>query len=137
MKVVLDTNILLIALPSRSRYHAIIEAFNQRVYGLIITTPIFLEYEEILSQKASAFIASIVLGAFLEAPNVINTTTYYYWELITADADDNKFTDAYISGEANYLVTNDTHFDVVKTVKFPNISIVTADEFLEILKQLI
>lgn len=81
MKVVLDTNILLIALPTRSPYHKIIQAFNNRQFDLVITTPTFLEYEEILSKKANPLIANIVLGAFLEAPNVIAVTDYYYWEL--------------------------------------------------------
>lgn len=51
MKIILDTNVLLMALPSRSPYHKIIQAFNDRQYDLVITTPIFLEYEEILAKK--------------------------------------------------------------------------------------
>ena len=80
MRVVLDTNVLLIALPTRSPYHKIIQAFNSRQYDLVVTTPIFLEYEEILTQKANSLIADAVLGAFLEAPNVITVIDYYYWE---------------------------------------------------------
>jgi hypothetical protein len=33
MKVVIDTNILLISLPSLSPYHEIIKAFNRKVFG--------------------------------------------------------------------------------------------------------
>jgi putative PIN family toxin of toxin-antitoxin system len=134
MKVVIDTNILLMALPSRSPYHTIIQTFNRRTYQLIITTPVFAEYEEILSAKANRVIANIVLGAFLEAPNVIAANIYYRWQLITTDPDDNKFTDAYINGNADYLVTNDAHFNVLKNTDFPKINIKSADEFLEILK---
>jgi|SRR5690606_2608471 len=133
MKVVLDTNVLLISLPKRSPYHKIIQAFNNRQYDLLITTPIFLEYEEILSQKANPFIADIVLGAFLEAPNVIAVTDYYYWELILSDHDDNKFTDAFLNGQADYLVTNDAHFNAVRNNGFPPINVISADEFLNIL----
>ena len=133
MKVVLDKNVLLISLPKRSPYHKIIRAFNNRRYDLLITTPIFLEYEEILSRKANPFIADIVLGAFLEAPNVIAVTDYYYWELIHSDHDDNKFTDAFLNGQADYLVTNDAHFNVVRNNGFPPINVISADEFLHIL----
>jgi uncharacterized protein len=101
MKVVPDTNILLISIPSRSLYRGIIEAFNKRLYQLIVTTPIFLEYEEILSEKANPFIANNVLGAFLEAPNVIPVSLYFNWDLILADLDDNNFTDAYLNGHAD------------------------------------
>jgi len=133
MKIVLDTNVLLISLPKRSPYHKIIQAFNNRQYDLLITTPIFLEYEEILSRKANRFIADIVLGAFLEAPNVISVTDYYYWQLIHSDLDDNKFTDAFLNGQADYLVTNDAHFNAVRKNAFPPINVLSADEFLNIL----
>lgn len=134
MKVVLDTNVLLISIPSRSPYHGIIQAFNKRQFQLIITNSIFLEYEEILTKKANAVVANNVLQALLEAPNVIDATTYYNWSLITADPDDSKFTDAYINGNADHLVTNDAHFNIVKSLEFPRINVVSADEFIEILK---
>lgn len=136
MKVVIDTNILLISLPSQSPYHEILKAFNQKLYQLIITTAIFLEYEEILSERANALVANNVLAAFLEASNVVSVNTYYNWNLITADPDDNKFTDAYISGNADYLVTHDSHFMILKKKQFPKVNIISADHFLIILKEL-
>lgn len=60
---------------------------------------------------------------------------YYFWNLITVDPDDNKFIDAYVAADADYLVTNDAHFNEVKKVNFPLVNIVSADEFLEILKK--
>lgn len=114
-------------------YHKIIQAFNNRQFDLVITTPIFLEYEEILSKKANPLIANIVLGAFLEAPNVIAVTDYYYWELIHTDPDDNKFTDAFLNGQADYLVTKDAHFNVLKGAEFPKVGVISPDEFLELL----
>lgn len=135
MRVVLDTNILLISLPSRSPYHSIIQAFNERRFELVVSTPIFLEYEEILAMKANPFVASDILGALLEAPNVINIDAYYYWELISADPDDNKFTDAYMNGGGDYLVTNDSHFSQVKAIPFPKIQVVSATEFLAIISK--
>jgi putative PIN family toxin of toxin-antitoxin system len=135
MKVLIDTNIFLISIPSKSPYHEIIQAFNRRVYQLIITTPIFLEYEEILTDKANSLVAKNVLSALLEAPNVIGTEIFCHWDIITADFDDNKFTDAYISGDADYLVTHDAHFNKVKQMGFPKINIITANEFLSILRE--
>jgi predicted nucleic acid-binding protein len=100
MKVVIDTNILLISLPSLSPYHEIIKAFNRKVFELIITT-------------------NNIIGSFLQASNSIFVNNYFHWDLITIDADDNKFTDAYISGNADYLITHDSHFNVLKRKKFP------------------
>ncbi len=134
MKIVIDTNVLLISIPSFFPYHGIIEAFNKRLYQLIVTSPIFLEYEEILSEKANPSVAANVLGVFLEAPNVISVTAYFNWNLISADPDDNKFTDAYLNGNADYLVTNDAHFNIVKPRRFPKVTILSADEFLRAVK---
>lgn len=137
MRVLLDTNVLLMALPSKSRYHSFIELFSNRKYSLVLTPEIFLEYEEILSLKAKPSVATFILSAFIEAPNVIPVNIYYRWNLISVDPDDNKFTDAYVAAQADYLVTTDSHFEPVKKVAYPKINIVSPDEFLHILKTLL
>jgi putative PIN family toxin of toxin-antitoxin system len=136
MNVIIDTNILLISLPSLSPYHEIVKAFNRKLYQLVVTTAIFLEYEEILSERANPVVANDTLSAFLQASNVVSVNTYFNWNLISVDPDDNKFTDAYISGNADYLVTHDSHFNVLKKTRFPKINTITADDFLLILKRL-
>ncbi|HEX8459930.1 MAG TPA: PIN domain-containing protein, partial [Segetibacter sp.] len=60
----------------------------------------------------------------------------YNWNLISTDPDDNKFIDAFIAANADYLVTNDAHFNEVKKTPFPPVNIISADEFLEVLKEL-
>jgi predicted nucleic acid-binding protein len=49
------------------------------------------------------------------------------------DPDDNKFSDCAIAAGANYLVTEDKHFDVLKEIGFPQINVVSLDEFRHIL----
>jgi uncharacterized protein len=66
--------------------------------------------------------------------NVFIATPYFHWDLINIDKDDNKFIDAYLASDADYLVTNDAHFNEVKSINFPKLNIVSADEFLKILK---
>lgn len=48
--------------------------------------------------------------------------------------DDNKFADWAVSCNADYLVTNDRHYDVLSTIEFPDIRVIKAAGFLEILK---
>ena len=72
----------------------------------------------------------------MQAWNVISVNTYYNWNLITVDPDDNKFSDAYINGNADYLVTHDSHFNILKKKQFPKVNIITADNFLLILERL-
>lgn len=83
MIVLIDTNVLLMALPSKSLYHLIIKKFNDRKYSLVITTEIYLEYEEILKVKANKIIAANILNAFIEAPNVMFIDLYYQWDFNT------------------------------------------------------
>ena len=86
------------------------------------------------SARANSTIADNILSAFRKASNILNVDTYYRWNMIIADPDDNKFTDAYVNGNTDFLVTNDTHFNVVKTIKFPKINIVSANEFVKLLE---
>ncbi len=54
---------------------------------------------------------------------------YYFWQLVPNDEDDEKFVDCAIAAGADYLVTNDRHFNHLKTLDFPKINIVNEDEF--------
>lgn len=136
MRILLDTNVLLISLPSQSPFRGIINGFSQQWFDLVLTSDIFLEYEEILTQKANPVVATNFLTAIVDATNVIRTDVYFRWELITADPDDNKFTDAYIAAGADYLVTTDSHFEQAKRSIFPKINIVSPETFLEIIERL-
>ena len=136
MIAVIDTNVLLMSLPRKSPYHFIIKSFNEGRYNIILTTEIFFEYEEILKSKANALTAFNILSAFVESPNISLADVHFKWNLISADKDDNKFVDAYLASDADYLVTNDAHFNEVKHINFPKLNIVSADEFLQILKSI-
>ena len=56
---------------------------------------------------------------------------YFKWSIITKDADDNKFVDCALNGQANFLVTDDKHFNILKKTGFPPIQILRTKEFLE------
>jgi len=49
------------------------------------------------------------------------------------DADDNKFADCAIAANADYRITNDRDFNILKRINFPKISVVTIQEFEKIL----
>ncbi len=100
---------------------------------MLFTSSILLEYEEKISEKTSQFVALNVIALISQAVNSVLIDVYYEWKMITADEDDNKFIDAAIAANADYLVTNDSHFNEAKLINFPKVNIITADEFLEIL----
>ena len=134
MRVVLDTNILLQSLARKSKTRPIWDAFLNRDYVLIITPSILLEYEEIIAIRTSAEVSSNVVSLLYEAVNSAFIHIYYEWNVITDDPDDNKFFDAAVAGNADYLVTNDNHFRLARKIDFPQVRIVSADEFLDIIQ---
>lgn len=135
MRVVLDTNILLPSIRRRSRLRWLFDALLDGVYTLVVSTPILLEYEEVIGDRATPDVARNVLLALLALPNVECVEPRFRWRLITADPDDNKFVDAYLAAGAEALVTHDAHFNVSRDVDFPRVNILSADEFRTVLKQ--
>jgi uncharacterized protein len=136
MKVVIDSNVLLVAIGKRSKYKPIWSAFIEGKYQLIISEDIIHEYEEILKAFSAPGAAEIVLETFVESPDILFKRVYYSWNAITVDPDDNKFFDIAVAANADYLVTNDNHFQITKKHSFPNVSIISADIFLEIVNKL-
>lgn len=109
--VVLDTNALIQALLTRSRYHKIWTNFLAGRYCLCVSNEILTEYEEILGQQTSP-------------------ESYFHFHLLAdVDKDDDKFVDCAITANADYIVTEDSHFNHLKQIPFPRLTILTLDEF--------
>ncbi len=52
--------------------------------------------------------------------------------MIQSDPDDNKFVDCAVAGNVDFLVTNDKHYNILKTIGFPPINVISLEEFEEI-----
>ncbi len=127
--IVLDTNCLLQSISQRSPFYKVWKDFIDGVYTLCITNEILEEYEEIISSHMSSIAASIVVEAILRANNVLRVDAHYHFNLITADPDDNKFVDCAIVANADYIVTEDTHFDVLRHIPFPTVNVKRLKDF--------
>lgn len=130
-RIVLDTNCLLQAISRRSRFYPIWREFVKGQYELCVTTEILDEYEEILSRHTSPIVGRMVVEAILRANNVVRVDAQFRFGLIETDPDDNKFVDCAIVANAEYIVTDDAHFDVLEDIPFPRVLVMTAEEFLE------
>jgi uncharacterized protein len=135
MRVVLDTNVLLVCASRKSRYHEILTSFMNGQYELCISTEILLEYEEVLTRHMGAMFAGFIIESILSAPNVLFLSHYMRWDMIQKDPDDNKFVDCAISAGADFITTDDKHFDILKTIDFPKILVVSTDDFLSMLQE--
>ena len=133
MKVVLDTNILLVSIPTRSRYRIIFDSLKNNELTLIISNEILSEYTEIIERKTNAMIANNISEMLLGLKNVHKQDVYYKWGLIEEDKDDNKFVDCAIAGNVDYLVSNDKHFNCLKKIDFPKLNLLSIDEFMDLL----
>lgn len=129
MRIVLDTNVLLVSFSSKSELRWIFDAFLNESFVLCVTTDILIEYEELITRHMGKKIANTILQIIENAPNVQLVTKYFKWNLIMLDPDDNKFVDCAIACNADYLVTNDKHFNVLKTVEFPKINVESIQDF--------
>lgn len=129
MRIVLDTNVLLTSFSSRSETHWIWKALTEGKYTLCLTHDILLEYEEIITRHSSADLANAVTDALLDLPNVRLITRYFSWNLISADPDDNKFTDCAIAAQARFLVSEDQYFAILRIIEFPKIEVIGVEEF--------
>jgi uncharacterized protein len=136
MKIILDTNVLLVSLPSHSKYYPIFQALQNKVFDLYLSNEILTEYEEIIARSLGLNRTDLKLQELLNLSNVHHIEPFYNWQLIENDADDNKFADCAVACGADYLVTNDRHYNILNDIPFPPITIIKAEDFLEIIKSL-
>jgi len=133
MKVVLDTNVLLVSIATKSRYRVIFDSLINNDLSLIISNEILSEYTEIIGRKTNMMVANNISEMLLSLQNVHKQEVYYRWRLIEEDKDDNKFVDCAIAGDVDYLVSNDKHFNCLKKIDFPKLNLLSIDEFMDLL----
>ncbi len=133
MKVVIDTNVFLVIIPSLSQYHQAYEALKKNHFDLALSNEILLEYEEQLSFRFHISNVSEILDNLLENQNIQLYNPAYKWDLITQDPDDNKFVDCAIASNSDWIVTNDKHFNVLKDIDFPRVNVISIKEFIDLL----
>ena len=132
-RLVLDTNSLIQCISRRNKYHDIWLSILDGRNELCVTTEILAEYEEILIKMTSSRFASLALNVILNNPYTLFVTTYYHFNLIETDSDDNKFVDCAVAANAKYIVTQDHHYDILLLIDFPKVEILSLNEMLDLL----
>lgn len=133
-KVVVDTNALVSSLASKSVFHKLIQLILDEEVTMFVTDEMMYEYEEVLDQKYSISVAQNFLSALKELPTVAYVNIYFKWNLLSQGKDDNKFVDCYLAANAEYLITNDTGYNVLKKIDFPKVNLIKLEDFLELYK---
>ena len=132
-KVVLDTNIFLVSISSKSKYHWIFSNLINGKYILCVTTDILAEYAEVIGNNMGYLASENALMVLENLPNVQLVTTYFKFGLLKDD-DDNKFVDCAIACNASYIVTHDKDFNLLKNLSFPKLLAINIEQFTKFSK---
>jgi predicted nucleic acid-binding protein len=123
-------------LSRQGNYYPIWKSFQEGKYILCISNEIIEEYAEIIGRLMTPGIADHVMALLLKSKNVELIYPQFRLNLIQSDPDDNKFVDCAFAANATYIVSDDTHFDILKDIKFPELIILKLREFLDEVKRL-
>ena len=129
--LVVDTNSLIQIISPRSPYRPIYDSLIDGTYALCVTTEILEEYEEIFLRFMRPQSARMIMDAIVGNPHTRRITSYYHFNLIASDPDDNKFVDCAIAANAKYIVTEDHHYDILKQIDFPHVDIIRLDDMMK------
>jgi putative PIN family toxin of toxin-antitoxin system len=136
VKVVLDSNVFLVSIPRKSEFRLIFDGLINKEFELVLSTDILNEYAELIETKANKEVASHIMEMLLYLENVTLQDIYFKWNLIEADPDDNKFVDVAIASGADFLVTEDRHFQALREIKFPFVKVIGIRQFSELISSL-
>ena len=84
-----------------------------------------------MERKTSPKFAELALNVITNNPYTLFVTPYYHFRLIVADPDDDKFVDCAVTGNAKYIVTEDSHYDVLNGLDFPKVDIIKLDDIIQ------
>ncbi|MBR5910501.1 MAG: putative toxin-antitoxin system toxin component, PIN family [Bacteroidales bacterium] len=133
-RIVLDTNCLLASLSSKSENFRVWKDFQKGKFTLCVSNEILEEYQEIIAQKTTPSVAQNVVRAIVESENVEFIDPHFHVYAIFADPDDNKFVDCAFAANAAFIVSEDSHFEALKTLAFPKIMVLKLKAFLKFLE---
>lgn len=133
MTVVLDTNALVQMFGQASPHAPLKRALLEGRLTLAVSTPMLLEYEEVICREAGRArwedVARMFTLISLLHGTIREVTPAYRFRIITADADDDAFADCAINANADYLITEDQHFNVLRDSGH-RVQPVTPEEFI-------
>lgn len=134
MNIVLDTNIILQVAFTEKPLKFVWDKLLTGAYTLYVTEDILCEYQEkIIDCFHNELLANVFVNVLVNCPYVKRIETFFRYDLIKQDPDDNKFVDCALACNAKYIVTEDTHFAELKNIPFPKVDILSLEEFAKIL----
>lgn len=135
LRVVLDTNILMVSFLPHHKHFWLYEALENQRFTLLLSNEILEEYYEKIANRYNPTIADIITFGLPNLKNTAKISPTFRFLLIKDDPDDDKFVDCAVAGNADFIVSHDKHFDILKTIDFPVVEVISIEEFREILNE--
>lgn len=131
MRVVLDTNIF-VSMLLGGRLGTLNDDWKAEKFVLVVSDAIVSEYADVLLRPKLRLAADTV-AAILDRVQrkAVFVTPDGELSVIADDPTDNKFLDAALAANADYVVSGDAH--ILNLESFRSIPILTARRFLELL----
>lgn len=135
MKAVLDTNVLISAVITTGVSHQVLVKAFEGEYELLVSGDTIQEFRNTLLKYPEKFQISQE-----EIETEVETIEYFGTfvvpnrdiQVVEDDPDDDKFLETAVAGDADYIVSGDSHLQQLDT--FQGIDIVNPQEFIEILE---
>jgi uncharacterized protein len=131
MIICLDTNVLVQARAKGHVFFPILDLWVAGKLTLAVSTPILLEYEEVIARLSGRDhwqkFARLMDYVELTTGALLRVTPHYHFRVINHDPDDNIFTDCAITADADFIITEDRHFDPLATAGYHPKPITPAD----------
>ena len=131
MNLVIDTNVMVESITSKSPYHKIFRSLIDMTNNIAISNEILSEYLEVFERIYSKGLLREISLFFNYSTSILRINPHYRFHLIHVDEDDNKFVDCAICGNCDFLITSDHHFDVLKKIEFPKVEVISPKDFIK------
>ena len=118
------------SISNTSQYHRIFKELFSGSFFICISNPILLEYDEILYSLHRKENADRLMDLLSISPFVIHISPSFRYNLIFVDPDDNKFVDCAVAGQADFIITSDNHFNILKDIETPEVKTIHPQEFI-------
>ena len=108
VKAILDTNVLISGIFWKGSPFEILKAWQKHRFRLVMTLPILYEYHRVLnemSKKHPIPVLSSILELIELQSEMVEPVSFV--KTVCDDPDDDKFLEAAIAANANYIVSGD------------------------------
>ena len=132
LRVVLDTNILISAIVFGGKPRKILEAVFQEKIQICLSQAITDELTEVLRRQEFTFRTDMVHNLVTEVLAIAEyVEPLQQIRAIPEDPDDDRILECAVAAGALYIITGDRH--LLKLIRYEDIEIVNADQFLDLL----